>query len=221
MGRPSKPLIHREAATAAALEIVDREGVEALSLRKLGSAIGVHGMSLYYHFADKQAILDEVAKLILSELRVTKAPPGDFVEWSLANAKRYRRALLAHPNAIPIFVDRYPKESRVRMYDSEFAALKTEGIDQKYWMIFLETIEAFVVGSVLYLRRPTQPGEESDAEQPVPGPKSDKEYEAGFELAYRALVSELLELYRGMSAQTQTDGGARRRRRPSGEAGKS
>ena len=56
MVRPKIPLISKEAAIAAALSIIDEHGVEKLSLRNLGSALGVHGMSLY-HFTWKDSIL--------------------------------------------------------------------------------------------------------------------------------------------------------------------
>ena len=52
MARPSKPLISRDACARAALEIIDAEGLDALSLERLATEIGVRAPSLYHHFAD-------------------------------------------------------------------------------------------------------------------------------------------------------------------------
>ncbi|HTC82023.1 MAG TPA: helix-turn-helix domain-containing protein, partial [Acidimicrobiia bacterium] len=60
MARPSKPLISKDASARAALEIIDAEGLEALSLERLAKELGVRAPSLYHHFADKAEILARV-----------------------------------------------------------------------------------------------------------------------------------------------------------------
>lgn len=52
-----------EAATA----IVDRDGLEALSMRRLGAELGVEGMAIYRHFPNKAAVLAGVVEVLLAE----------------------------------------------------------------------------------------------------------------------------------------------------------
>ena len=64
---PRAPL-SRDRVLQAALALADEGGVEALSMRRLGQALGVEAMSLYKHVADKEAILDGIADLVTEEM---------------------------------------------------------------------------------------------------------------------------------------------------------
>ena len=62
-----KPL-SRERILAAALELVDEQGIDALSMRKLGQSLGYEAMSLYNHVANKDDLLDGILDLVLAEM---------------------------------------------------------------------------------------------------------------------------------------------------------
>ncbi len=99
-----KPLT-REAILDAAIELLDREGLAGLSMRKLGAAVGVEAMSLYNHVPNKDALLDGIHERILLSL---EAPTHARTWQSFVrhHALALDRALLAHPNAIPLFATR-------------------------------------------------------------------------------------------------------------------
>jgi AcrR family transcriptional regulator len=102
MGR--QPLT-RDAILDAALELLDRHGMDKLSMRRLGAALGVEAMSLYNHISSKTALLDGIHERILLSLD----PPGHSRSWQAYTrhqALALHRALLAHPNAIPLFATR-------------------------------------------------------------------------------------------------------------------
>lgn len=143
--------LRRGEVIATALQMIDEGGLEQLSLRRLGARVGVQGMLLYHLFKDKAEILDGVATLILRELRVPEQRPADVVQWSLDNARRYRSALLAHPNAIPLFLDRHPARGRASMYEEEFEALLSLGVEDRYWLVIVETLESYILGTTLFL----------------------------------------------------------------------
>jgi AcrR family transcriptional regulator len=95
----------RDAILAAAVELLDLEGMKGLSMRKLGAALGVEAMSLYNHIPSKDALLDGIHERILLSLD----PPGQARTWQLYvrhQALALHRALLAHPHAIPLFATR-------------------------------------------------------------------------------------------------------------------
>ena len=99
-----KPLT-REAILDAAIVILDRDGMAGLSMRKLGAAVGVEAMSLYNHVPNKEALLDGIHERILLSLE-TPAHARTWQAFVRHQALALHRALLAHPNAIPLFATR-------------------------------------------------------------------------------------------------------------------
>ena len=97
--------ITRDAVLAAALEIIDRDGADALSMRRLARALNRDPMILYRHAQGKAALLDGVAETVLAQLRVDSADP-DWAGQLREVARRYRALALAHPHVVPLIVTR-------------------------------------------------------------------------------------------------------------------
>jgi AcrR family transcriptional regulator len=106
--RRTAPLT-RDEIFAAALAIVDAEGVEALSMRRLARDLGVEAMSIYHHVRDKQALLAGVVEL--SVQAEAPAPPKPGAAWQdvvAAVVLGFRRTLTAHPNVLPLMAAHPP-----------------------------------------------------------------------------------------------------------------
>src|SRR5580698_8861630 len=101
----SEGRITRDTVLAAALELIDRDGVDGLSVRRLGRELGRDPMILYRHAPNKAALLDGVAETILAQLKVDPADP-DWAAQLRAVARGYRALALAHPNVVPLLVTR-------------------------------------------------------------------------------------------------------------------
>jgi AcrR family transcriptional regulator len=97
--------VTRDTVLATALEIIDRDGAEALSIRRLARALGRDPMILYRHAPNKAALLDGVAERVLAQLKVDPADP-DWAAQLRAVARAYRALALAHPNVVPLLVTR-------------------------------------------------------------------------------------------------------------------
>ncbi|MBF6226042.1 TetR/AcrR family transcriptional regulator C-terminal domain-containing protein [Nocardia abscessus] len=104
VGRGDGP-ITRAGVLTAALEIIDRDGVDALSMRRLAEAVGRDPMVIYRHVPNKAAVLDGVAELVLAQLSVDVADP-DWAAQLRALARDFRRLALAHPQVVPLLVTR-------------------------------------------------------------------------------------------------------------------
>lgn len=94
-----------ERILAAALEIVDRDGIDSLSMRRLGQALGRDPMSLYRYTPDKGAVLDGLVECVLGELPVC----GTSEAWAdelRRLAQAFRQMALTHPNMVPLLVTR-------------------------------------------------------------------------------------------------------------------
>jgi AcrR family transcriptional regulator len=97
----------RDRIAAAALAIVDGEGAEALTARRLARALGCEAMSLYHHFAGMDDILDAVADQLLATVDLCPAvPPADLRGELRALAESYLRLALSHPRAFPLVATR-------------------------------------------------------------------------------------------------------------------
>jgi AcrR family transcriptional regulator len=97
--------ITREVVLAAALEIIDADGADGLSMRRLARALGRDPMILYRHAPNKAALLDGVAETVLAQLTVDPADP-DWAAQLRAVARHYRALALAHPHVVPLLVTR-------------------------------------------------------------------------------------------------------------------
>lgn len=89
----------------SALAIIDADGVEGLSMRRLSEAVGRDPAVLYRHLPNKAAVLDGVAGIVLEQLAVDTADP-DWAGQLRAVAYDFRRLALAHPNVVPLLVTR-------------------------------------------------------------------------------------------------------------------
>jgi AcrR family transcriptional regulator len=97
--------ITRDVVLATALEIIDRDGAEALSMRRLARALDRDPMILYRHAPNKAALLDGVAETVLARLDVDPSDP-DWTGQLRAVARSYRALALAHPHVVPLIVTR-------------------------------------------------------------------------------------------------------------------
>lgn len=97
--------ITRDAVLATALHLIDRDGADALSMRRLAHALGRDPMSLYRHTPNKAALLDGVTEIVLAQLSVDPADP-DWAGQLRAVGRDFRRLALAHPRVVPLLVTR-------------------------------------------------------------------------------------------------------------------
>jgi AcrR family transcriptional regulator len=91
----------RKRILETALEIVDREGLEELSMRRLASELGVSAMSLYNHVPNKDALLEGITEKLLSEINLGAIETQDWAEGLKTGFRLFRKLLLEHPNALP------------------------------------------------------------------------------------------------------------------------
>jgi AcrR family transcriptional regulator len=97
--------ITREMVMTTALELIDRDGADALSMRRLAHALDRDPMILYRHAANKAAVLDGVTETVVAQLHVNPADP-DWNAQLRTVARAYRALALAHPHVVPLLVTR-------------------------------------------------------------------------------------------------------------------
>lgn len=118
---PRIPL-SRDRVLRAAVDIADTGGIAALTMRRLGETVGAEAMSLYYHVANKEALLDGVAEVVIAEINEAVAhipPPQDAAAWKAVMRGRIltaRQILLRHPWAPGVLQSRTSASPAVLAY---------------------------------------------------------------------------------------------------------
>jgi TetR/AcrR family tetracycline transcriptional repressor len=150
VGRPSTPLISRNATVKAALTIIDEEGAEALSLPRLARELNVKAPSLYHHFRDRNEILAAVAKAIVGQTALPrKSASGDWAEWFTALSLNFRSAVLRHRRAAPILLQFMPRDLLTDLYESAAAYLLECGVPLSLHIQILDGLEKLALGATL------------------------------------------------------------------------
>jgi AcrR family transcriptional regulator len=101
MPRPSGQRLTRERIRDTALALIDEQGLDEVSMRRLADALGVQAASLYSHYKNKDEVLDAVANLLVSGVDTSGFVDG-WRQGLIAWARSYRQALISHPNAVPL-----------------------------------------------------------------------------------------------------------------------
>lgn len=102
---PAKAKLSRELVLSTALELVDAEGLDALTMRRLGQKLGRDPMGLYRYAANRSALLDGVTEQVMAELETSPSDAG-WQDQLRAIAHDLRRMALRHPHVVPLLVTR-------------------------------------------------------------------------------------------------------------------
>jgi AcrR family transcriptional regulator len=163
----------RDRIFRAALRIMDAEGLEAVTMRRIGKELGVEAMSLYNHVEDKEAILDGILETVMSEFDY----PAEIGDWDAdvrAGARAWRRLMLAHPNVIALFAEsKHPAASPERLRPMEWALdlLRRGGLSEEEVVHTFRALGGYIMGTTL-----------NDVANPVPG-MSDRDRAEHMEFA--------------------------------------
>jgi AcrR family transcriptional regulator len=126
-GAQRRSPLTRERVLKAAIRLADREGIEAVSMRRLGTELGIEAMSLYTHVRGKDDLLDGMIELVVQEIPIHRAE-GDWKGSLRATILAARAVVLRHPWAPRIIETRNdPGPSGLRYYDAVMGILREGG----------------------------------------------------------------------------------------------
>jgi AcrR family transcriptional regulator len=135
-----------ERVLMAAVEFADEHGIVALSMRKLGEALGVEAMSLYNHVANKEELLDGMVNNVFSEIELPSSADG----WKKAMRQRAtstRRALSRHPWAIALMQSRVKSgPATLRHHDAVIGTLRDAGFSIVMTAHAFALIDSYIYG---------------------------------------------------------------------------
>lgn len=151
-GRPPRraPLT-RERIAKAAMRIMDAEGLEAVTMRRVGRELGVEAMSLYGHVRDKEEILSGIIEAVMAEFEFPEDHP-DWREAGRRTARAWRALLKAHPNVMTLMShQRKPMTSLVALRPMEhaLAILRRAGLSEEETVRAFRALGGYIQGFVL------------------------------------------------------------------------
>jgi len=152
--------LSRQVVVAAALELIDTEGLGGLSMRRVGQRLKVEAMSLYGYVANREALLDAVVDSIIDELwadpEVVEVPQDGWQDYLSRLAWGVRRFAIAHPRAFPLVATRPPEAPFVRpplrslRWLEEFlTALRQQGFTDEAVLYAYRAFTIFLLGNLL------------------------------------------------------------------------
>ena len=145
-GPEPRESLSRERVLRAAVLLADEDGIESLTMRKLGQRLGVEAMSLYNHVANKDDLLDGVVDLVVSEIDV----PGDTTDWRAAmrgRAVSAQAVFARHPWAGALVDSRQSSgPARLRYFDWVIGTLRRAGFTLELAVRAFSLLDSYVYG---------------------------------------------------------------------------
>jgi AcrR family transcriptional regulator len=158
---PRLPLT-RNRILRTAIALADEAGIESLSMRRLGQALGVEAMSLYHHVANKEDLLDGMVDVVFGEVEL----PSREGDWRTAMRRRadsFRAVLARHRWAIGLVDSRTaPGPATLRHHDAVLGCLRGAGFSVELAAHAFAALDSYLYGFALQERNlPFEAGEQT------------------------------------------------------------
>lgn len=133
-----------------ALRLVDRDGLDKLSMRKLGSELGVEAMALYHYFPSKEALLDAVVERVVAEMQPPREDGGSWDERLREMLHSYRGLAHAHPHVFVLVGRRtVRKPEALQPVEWTLDLLRRAGLDPAHALAAFRTLSSYAFGYAL------------------------------------------------------------------------
>ena len=130
--------------------MIDKQGLETFSSRKLGARLGVEGMALYKHYPSMDALLDAVAERLSLEVQVPAPQPGGWQARVRQFARDYRQLAYRHPKSYSLLATRrFTRPRSLKVLDAIMAALLEEGFEPKTAVELFRALNHYCNGACL------------------------------------------------------------------------
>jgi AcrR family transcriptional regulator len=142
--------LSRERVVEAALELVDAEGPDALTMRRLGRALGVEAMSIYEYTSGKDELVGAVMERLLEELELPTSGHPDWKQRIRDVIGAWLRLAERHPKAFPLLYRERPFFPRDLFFPEEiYDALRQAGFDEPATVTAYGALALFVNGALM------------------------------------------------------------------------
>ncbi len=190
MNRPDRTPLSRDRIVEAAIELADREGLPALTMRRLGQELGVEAMSLYHHVNGREDLLEGMVSAVVDGVQLpARQPLGPADGWQAFLqhvAHDIRRVAIEHPLLFPLVATRPPAAPwlrpplrSLRIVETFLDGLLVRGVSEEQAVHVYKVFAGFLLGQLLLevaeAGAPTGPADEPLDEGDAPVPNEDQQ----------------------------------------------
>ncbi len=166
-GRGSRTPLSRDAIVDAALKILDTDGVDGLTIRRLSQELGTGAASLYWHIAGKDELGDLVWDRIMGDVVLPEPDPAHWQDQLKDLARSGFEVMRSHNDAVRLSLGRVPVgPNMLRMMEWELGLLRTVGVPDHVAVYFGDLVGRYIDASVLEEQWSQLPGDEPGTEEP-------------------------------------------------------
>lgn len=143
-----RPVLTRDGIVHAAVEVIEHEGVNALSMRRVAAELGVAVMSLYNHVPNKTALLQGVAEYVIDTLELSESPGQDWKAEARALVRAFRKAAHDHPRSMTVvFTNMVEVSIGLRPAERALALAAAAGFDARTSVQIMRALLAYALGT--------------------------------------------------------------------------
>ena len=143
--------VRRDEVIAAALQLLDEVGLDRLTTRRLAERLGIESPTLYWHFKDKDALLNEMAAFVVAQHHNTPIPeePEHWPEWFAENARAFRRTLMSVRDGARLHAGSKPDAEEMGRIVPKLDYLVRSGIPRHEALMAMMAAGQFTLGCVM------------------------------------------------------------------------
>ncbi|WP_240506395.1 TetR/AcrR family transcriptional regulator C-terminal domain-containing protein [Thermoactinospora rubra] len=196
--------LSRERILDVAADLIEREGVAAVSMRRVGAELGVAAMSLYNHVPSKDALLDGVAERVMSALDFADEPGASWQDRGRTLVRAFRGVARAHPRCVQLALTRQAASpSALRPVEHALAIAEDAGFDGPTAVRIMRALISYAVGTIaretmfqqMIKHLPAElPGQEFRRVRALAGELVADDHDADFEFGLDLLISSITRL---------------------------
>jgi TetR/AcrR family transcriptional regulator, tetracycline repressor protein len=141
--------LERDEVVRVALDLLDEVGLDGLSLRKLAAQLGVQAPTLYWHFKNKQDLIDEMAAVMMAAAPLEPPTQAVWDEWLSWMARNMHAAMLAHRDGALLHAAARPSEGGWDAVETIVAMLRAAGFSKEDGLHGLGVLTDYVLGAAI------------------------------------------------------------------------
>lgn len=144
----TRPLLTRDRIVRAAVELIERDGTGALSMRAVAAELGVAVMSLYNHVPNKAALLEGVAEYVVTALEIPAMPDTDWKDRARALVRAFRKVAHDYPRSMTtVMTHRIDTPVGLRPAERALALADAAGFDGETSVRIMRALLAYALGA--------------------------------------------------------------------------
>jgi AcrR family transcriptional regulator len=210
--KKTRQRLTRDRVIDGALRVMDGEGLDAVSMRRVAREVGVEAMSLYNHVQDKDDLLQGMCDRVMGDFEFPSTT-GDWLETCRATARSWRHVLQQHPDVMRLFAETHgpSMKSPDALRPTEFALslLRSGGLSDRETFEAFRTIGAYIQGFVMMETNASLDAHRHHVDQTVELPddfpvlrdvhryfeecSTDEQFEFGLDLLLRGLQARVAQ----------------------------